>query len=119
MGTRAYQARFNVWCANAGQLVFLFVKFSVLKKLSLFGIQQQYQCCGKDSPQDYLQDDDDVLPPSCCRLQDCSDDYNIFTKGCLTSAVKFVDDHSDYLILCLVAGVALEVRDIYPRLELC
>uniref|UniRef100_A0A1A9W163 Tetraspanin n=1 Tax=Glossina brevipalpis TaxID=37001 RepID=A0A1A9W163_9MUSC len=84
----------------------------IVKPDSMFGVQMQYQCCGKDSPQDYLQDDDDVLPPSCCRLKDCSDDYNIFTKGCLASAVKFVDDHSDYLILCLVAGVALEALGI-------
>ncbi|XP_065367940.1 tetraspanin-9 [Calliphora vicina] len=73
---------------------------------AMFSIQTQYECCGKDSPQDYIKDN--KLPSSCCILKDCSSDNNIFTKGCENMAVKFIDCQSDNLILTLVGLVALE-----------
>ncbi|KAM7344234.1 tetraspanin 42Ej isoform 2-T2 [Cochliomyia hominivorax] len=75
---------------------------------AMFSIQTQYQCCGKDSPQDYIKDDTDKLPTSCCLLKDCTHDNNIFSKGCETMAVKFIDCQSDNLILTIVGLVALE-----------
>ena len=71
----------------------------------------QYECCGKNGSQDYIKNDDtDKLPSSCCLLGDCTDDNNIFSKGCEVMAVKFIDCQSDYLILTIVGLVALEVH---------
>ncbi|KNC29242.1 hypothetical protein FF38_02364 [Lucilia cuprina] len=75
---------------------------------AMFSIQTQYECCGKESPQDYIKDDTNELPSSCCILKDCSDDNNIFSKGCEIMAVKFIDCQSDNLILTIVGLVALE-----------
>ncbi|XP_075168290.1 tetraspanin 42Ej [Haematobia irritans] len=80
----------------------------LVKPLSMNDIQIQYECCGMTGPQDY----NNKLPSSCCRLGDCSNEINVFGKGCGTAAIKFIDDESDNLILTLVGLVALEALSI-------
>ncbi|XP_013098725.1 tetraspanin-6 isoform X2 [Stomoxys calcitrans] len=82
------------------------------KSGAMHSIQIQYECCGLKGPDDYKTADYIKLPKSCCRLEDCSNEDNVFTQGCDTRAIKFIDDESDNLILCLVGLVALEALSI-------
>uniref|UniRef100_A0A0K8WHP3 Integral membrane protein n=1 Tax=Bactrocera latifrons TaxID=174628 RepID=A0A0K8WHP3_BACLA len=72
-------------------------------------IQEQHHCCGRDSPQDYLPDKQQTLPSSCCRWADCSDDKNIFARGCVDAATCFLNQQSDNLVLIIVGLIAVQV----------
>ncbi|XP_054738767.1 protein late bloomer-like [Anastrepha obliqua] len=75
-------------------------------------IQVQHNCCGRDSPQDYLTDRRQTLPNSCCRWENCSDDENIFPKGCVDAATTFFNEQSDILILIILGLIAFQVLGV-------
>ncbi|XP_005179688.1 tetraspanin-2A-like [Musca domestica] len=83
----------------------------LVKPGAMLDVQIQYECCGLNGQQDYLEKGD-KLPSSCCYLGDCSDSDNIFPKGCEVMSIKFIDSQSDNLILSLVGLVAFEALGI-------
>ncbi|XP_037952978.1 tetraspanin-9 [Teleopsis dalmanni] len=82
------------------------------KSGAMDNIHVMFGCCGKESPQDFLQDDDDVLPKSCCQLFDCTSAGNIYSKGCVGTVAEYFDDQNDYLVLIIIGLTALELMGI-------
>ncbi|XP_017482698.1 PREDICTED: protein late bloomer-like [Rhagoletis zephyria] len=75
-------------------------------------IQEQHYCCGRDSPQDYLPDKQQTLPNSCCRWGNCSEDKNIYAKGCVVAVTTFFNEQSDNLVLIIVGLIAFQVLGV-------
>lgn len=87
------------------------IVISHFQLMPIYLFHLQYECCGLNGQQDYLEKGD-KLPSSCCYLGDCSDSDNIFPKGCEVMSIKFIDSQSDNLILSLVGLVAFEVGEL-------
>ncbi|XP_020716277.1 protein late bloomer isoform X2 [Ceratitis capitata] len=75
-------------------------------------MQEQHNCCGRDSPQDYLPDKQQTLPSSCCRWGDCAEDDNILARGCVDAVTSFFNDQSDNLVLIIVGLIAFQVLGV-------
>lgn len=87
-------------------VVFFFVAYLTFFLLFHF----KHNCCGRDSPQDYLPDKQQTLPSSCCRWGDCAEDDNILARGCVDAVTSFFNDQSDNLVLIIVGLIAFQVR---------
>ncbi|EDV59740.1 protein late bloomer [Drosophila erecta] len=66
---------------------------------SMDNIQKTYQCCGRDSAQDYLDIKfwNDTVPSSCCKGGSCVNPLNLYVKGCLSQVEEAYADEATTL----------------------
>lgn len=76
-------------------------------------VQKEFECCGVDGYEDYLNQNTTELPESCCRTPKCNttveamrslNNTEIYTQGCLKGFEKFLREH-----LLIVGGVGIGI----------
>lgn len=83
------------------------------ERKAIDNVQKEFECCGVDGYEDYLNQNTTELPKSCCRTPKCNttveamrslNNTEIYTQGCLKGFEKFLREH-----LLIVGGVGIGI----------
>lgn len=86
--------------------------YTEVDKQAWDNIQKKLQCCGVESPRDWIQTGIPAFPSSCCNTQTICQTYNAYKQGCFSKLEMRVQNSATILIGVGIGIAFVEVAGI-------